>query len=414
MVSGTLWEGLTFAEIAVRPSKPSWTDLENLREHRMGSSSINRHIDVSLVIPTYNERENIGLLIPEVYLVLKATRCAFEIIVVDDDSPDGTWQVVQEIMRDYPELHVLRRTHERGLARAVLRGWQEAQGEILAVMDGDRQHPPETLALLLEALEKQGGDIAVASRHVRGGGVSEWNLVRRGISWGATLAASWMLPGTLATVRDPMSGYFAIRRSVIEGCTLKPEGYKILLEVLGRGDYQAVVEVPYVFIERQQGRSKLGLRQYREFVTHLLCLAWETRELQRFAKYCLVGATGVIMNMGVFALLARTGMPYLQAGALAVETSIGTNFLLNELWSFADHARRHSGVIPRLVRFLKFNVFCAGGAALSLLTLWLFTDYLGFHYLLSNLVGITLATVWNYGMNANLTWESARAAHKQL
>ena len=388
--------------------------MKNLREHRMRSSSIHRRAEISLVIPTYNERENIEILIPDVYTVLKATGRTFEIIVVDDDSPDGTWHVVQEMMHAYSELHVLRRTGERGLARAVLRGWQEAQGEILAVMDGDRQHPPETLALLIEALEKQGGDIAVASRHVRGGGVSEWNMVRRGVSWGATLAASWILPGTLATVRDPMSGYFAIRRSVIEGCTLKPEGYKILLEVLGRGDYQAVVEVPYTFIERQQGRSKLGVRQYREFVTHLLYLAWETRELRRLTKYCLVGTLGVIMNMGVLGLLARAGMAYLQAGALAVETSIGTNFLLNELWSFADHARRHSGVIPRLVRFLKFNVFCAGGAALSLITLWLLTEYVGFHYLLSNLVGMTLATAWNYGMNANLTWESARAAHKQL
>jgi dolichol-phosphate mannosyltransferase len=249
---------------------------------------------------------------------------------------------------------------------------------------------------------------------VRGGGVSEWNILRRGISWGATLAAAWLLPGILAAVRDPMSGYFAIRRSVIEGCTLKPEGYKILLEVLGRGSYRTVVEVPYIFIERQQGRSKLGLRQYREFVTHLLRLAWETRELQRFVKYCLVGATGVIMNMGVFALLAWAGMAYFTAGAVAVETAIGTNFLLNELWSFGDHARRHRGVIPRFVRFLKFNFYCIGGAAMSLSTLWLLTEYVGFHYLLSNLVGITLATAWNYGMNANLTWESARAVHKQL
>jgi dolichol-phosphate mannosyltransferase len=379
----------------------------------MSSSWVNRRIEVSLIIPTYNERDNIGSLIQQVYAVLKNTGRAFEIIVVDDDSPDGTWQVVQEMRRGYPELHVLRRMHERGLARAVLRGWQEAQGEILAVMDGDLQHPPETLALLIDALEKQGGDIAVASRHVRGGGVSEWHMLRRGISWGATLAASWMLPGTLATVRDPMSGYFAIRRSVIEDCTLKPEGYKILLEVLGRGSYRAVVEVPYVFIERRQGRSKLGLRQYREFVTHLLCLAWETRELQRFVKYCLVGATGVIMNMGALAVLTGAGMAYFHAGILAVETSIGTNFLLNEFWSFADYARRHRGVIPRLLRFLTFNLFCAGGAALSLITLWFFTEYVGCHYLLSNLLGISLATAWNYGMNANLTWESARAARKQ-
>jgi dolichol-phosphate mannosyltransferase len=380
----------------------------------MSSAATNRRIEVSLVIPTYNERENIGSLLQQAYAVLKETGCSFEVIVVDDDSPDGTWQVVQEMQSAYANLRVLRRLHERGLARAVLRGWQEAQGEILAVMDGDLQHPPETLALLIEALEKQGGDIAVASRHVRGGGVSKWNIFRRGISWGATLAASWMLPGTLTTVRDPMSGYFAIHRSVIEGCTLKPEGYKILLEVLARGHYQAVIEVPYTFIERQQGRSKLGLRQYREFITHLLCLSWETEELQRFVKYCLVGATGVLVHMGILALLVRAGMAYLQAGAVAVETAIGTNFLLNEFWSFADRARRHSGIIPCVLRFLRFNLFCAGGASIALLTFWFLTNYGGVHYLLSNLVGVSVATVWNYGMNANLTWDSARAKRKQF
>ena len=380
----------------------------------MNLSSIHQRIKVSLIIPTYNERLNIGILLKHVYEVLKDTGHSFEVIVVDDDSPDGTWHVVQEMMSEYPNLRVLRRLHERGLARAVVLGWQEAQGEILAVMDGDLQHPPETLVSLIEALEKQKADIAVASRHVRGGGVSKWNVLRRGISWGATLAASWLLPGTLATVRDPMSGYFALRRSVIEGCTLKPEGYKILLEVLGRGQYRTVVEVPYVFIERRQGHSKLGLRQYREFVTHLLLLSWETGELQRFAKYCFVGVIGVLVNMTALALLAGAGMAYLQAGALAVETAIVTNFLLHEWWSFADLAQRHSGFIPRIVRFLKFNLFCAGGAGIALIILWLLTDYGGLPYLLSNFVGITVATAWNYGMNANLTWEAARAERTQL
>lgn len=380
----------------------------------MRSSSTNKSIEVSLIIPTYNEQGNIRTLIKQVYTVLETTGHSFEVIVVDDDSPDGTWQVVQEMLSEYPNLRVIRRMYERGLARAVIKGWQEAQGELLAVMDGDLQHPPETLALLIEALTKQGADIAVASRHVRGGGVSKWNIVRRGISWGATLAASWMLPGTLATVRDPMSGYFSMRRSVIEGCRLKPEGYKILLEILGRGEYRTVIEVPYIFIERQQGHSKLGLRQYQEFITHLILLAWETGELRRFVKYCLVGATGVVVNMGVLAILGYAGMDYLQAGVLAVGTAIGTNFLLNELWSFADLSRRHSGILSRLSRFLKFNFFCAGGAGITLVILWLLTDYAGCHYLLSNFVGIIVATVWNYGMNANLTWESAHAVRKQL
>jgi dolichol-phosphate mannosyltransferase len=367
---------------------------------------------LSLVIPTYNERENIGLLLKHVHAVLETTGRPFEIIVVDDDSPDRTWEVVQVLVGEYPSLHVIRRVNERGLARAVIRGWQEAQGELLAVMDGDLQHPPETLAFLIEALEQKEVDIAVASRHVQGGGVSRWNIIRRGISWTATLAATFVLPGTLATVRDPMSGYFALRRSVIEDCCLNPEGYKIFLEVLGRGQYQTVVEVPYTFIEREWGRSKLGLRQCREFVAHLARLGWETGELKRFGKYCLVGSLGVVVNMGVLVALTAAGIGYLKAGAVAAETTIGTNFLLNEGWAFVDFSRRRRSVSARLKRFLTFNCFCAGGALIYLAVLWLLTKYVGFHYLLSNLIGIGVVALWNYGTNANVTWDSARAKRK--
>jgi dolichol-phosphate mannosyltransferase len=367
---------------------------------------------LSLVIPTYNERENIGLLLKNVHAILAGRGYAFEIIVVDDDSPDKTWEAVQALRSAYPTLRCIRRVNEQGLARAVVRGWQEARGEILAVMDGDLQHPPETLTLLLQALIQDGVDIAVASRHVPGGGVSRWHVLRRAISWGATLLATWLLPGTLAVVRDPMSGYFALRRTVIAGCCLNPEGYKILLEVLGRGCYQTVREVPYTFVEREQGSSKLGLRQYREFVIHLVRLARETGELQRLVKYCLVGGSGVLVNMSLLAALTSAGMGYLQAGMIAVETSIGTNFFLNEFWSFRDFSSRKRGVRARGKRFLIFNLLCVGGAGICLAILWLLTDYAGFHPLLSNLWGIAIATIWNYGMNANITWDAARAERK--
>jgi dolichol-phosphate mannosyltransferase len=364
------------------------------------------------VIPTYNECENIGLLLRHIHVVLMETGRPFEVIVVDDDSPDGTWAVVQDLVSEYPSLRVIRRINERGLAQAVVRGWQEARGEILAVIDGDLQHPPETLKMLLEALEKEGVDIAVASRHIRGGGVSRWNIMRRGISWAATLAATWLLPGLLATVRDPMSGYFAMRRSVIENCRLNPEGYKILLEVLGRGHYKTVTEVPYTFIEREWGKSKFGLRQCREFVAHLTRLSWETGELKRLVKYCTVGCLGVVVNMGVLTTLTAVGVGYLTAGIVAVETAIGTNFLLNEFWSFADFSRQRQGVRPRLKRFLTFHLFCIGGAGIYLALLYLLTASLGCYYLLSSLLGIAAATIWNYGMNANVTWESARAEQR--
>jgi dolichol-phosphate mannosyltransferase len=368
---------------------------------------------VSLVIPTYNERGNIGLLIKRAHGILKETGFPFEIIVVDDNSPDGTSEAVQALAVEFPSLRVIRRINERGLARAVVRGWQEAHGEILTVIDGDLQHPPETLTLLIKAVTQDGVDIAVASRHVKGGGVSRWNLIRRGISWGATLAATWVLPGMLATIRDPMSGFFALHRRVIEGCRLNPEGYKILLEVLGRGRYRRVEEIPYTFVERKRGGSKLGPRQYMEFVIHLGRLSWETGELKRFVKFSSVGGSGVFVNMGMLALLTSAGLGYLQGGVFAVETAIVTNFLLNEFWSFSDFSKKRPGIVRRIIRFLKFNLFCAGGAVINLAVLWTLTEYVGVHYLISNLFGIGAATVWNYGMNANVTWESARAERKK-
>ena len=364
---------------------------------------------LSLVIPTYNERENIELLLKSIHEVLADTAQQFEIIVVDDDSPDRTWEVVQGMVGNYPNLRLIRRVNDRGLAQAVLRGWQEARGEILAVMDGDLQHPPETLPLLINALELDGVDIAVASRHVQGGGVSQWNIMRRGISWGATLVSTWILPGTLSTVRDPMSGYFAIRRTVIQGRRLYPKGYKILLEILGRGRYRTVEEIPYTFVERKWGGSKLGPRQYLEFVTHLVCLSWGTGELKRLFKYCVVGFSGVFVNMGILVALVSAGINYLKVGVLAVEAAIVTNFLLNEFWSFVDLSKRRRGLKARLIRFLNFNLFCAGGSVINLAILWLLTEYLGVNYVVSNLIGVVAATIWNYGMNANITWDSARA-----
>ena len=368
---------------------------------------------ISLVIPTYNERENIELVIKRAFEVLREGAQPFEIIVVDDDSPDRTWEAAEALCRNYAGLRVVHRRNERGLARAVVRGWQEARGEILAVMDGDLQHPSETLGRLVKAIQDDGVDIAVASRHVTGGGVSRWNIIRRAVSWSATLMATWVLPGTLRTIRDPMSGYFALRRSVIEGCRLEPEGYKILLEVLGRGRYRSVEEIPYTFVERKRGGSKLGLRQYGEFIVHLLCLSWQTGELNRFLKFSTVGGSGVFVNMGMLTLLASAGLGYLQSGVFAVETAIVTNFLLNEFWSFSDFSKRRPGFVSRLSRFLKFNLFCVGGAVINLAVLWTLTEYAGIHYLLSNLFGTGAAAFWNYGMNANVTWESARAERKK-
>ena len=231
----------------------------------------------SLVIPTFNERSNIGPLIGRIKAVLNQELIDFEIILVDDNSPDETWKLAREIAKGDSRLRVIRREGSRGLATAVVDGWKAAKGEILGVMDADLQHPPEILPHLLGPILRGPADISVASRHASGGGVGEWNLTRRFVSRGAAAIAFLLLPQTLRLVQDPMSGFFLIKRSVIGSAPLKPKGYKILLEVLAKGNYRRIVEIPYVFEERTNGKSKLGPKQYLEFLMHVGMLAAKSR-----------------------------------------------------------------------------------------------------------------------------------------
>jgi len=231
----------------------------------------------SLVVPTFNERPNIRPLLERIEAVLKQDPIDFEIILVDDNSPDESWKLAQEIAKEDSHLRVIRREGARGLATAVVAGWKAAKGEILGVIDADLQHPPEILPNLLKPILRGFADISVASRHASGGGVGEWNLLRRFVSRGAAAIAFLMLPRTLRLLRDPMSGFFLIKRSVIDSARLKPKGYKILLEVLAKGNYRRIVEVPYVFEERKDGKSKLGPKQYLEFLMHVGMLAAKSR-----------------------------------------------------------------------------------------------------------------------------------------
>jgi dolichol-phosphate mannosyltransferase len=234
-------------------------------------------VKFSLVIPTYNERENIAVLLERLGLLLDPVLPGqYELVVVDDDSPDRTWEAAEEVAKLKPSVRVIRRTTERGLATAVVDGWKAAQGEWLGVIDADLQHPPEVLPRLLEALGK-GADLAVASRHVEGGGVSDWSLSRRMLSRGAQLLGILLLPAAARAVSDPMSGYFVLRRNAVDLSELHPLGYKILLEVLAKGDFGQVAEVGYVFLERQKGGSKVTWRLYVEYLIHIWKLRVATR-----------------------------------------------------------------------------------------------------------------------------------------
>ena len=217
---------------------------------------------LSIVIPTYGEAKNIRELVERLAQLLDPVLPSrYELIVVDDDSPDGTWQLAQQLTAEFPALQVIRRQGERGLSTAVIRGWQAAQGEVLGVIDSDLQHPPETMLDLYRVIER-GADLAVATRHLAGGGVSDWSVFRRFISRGAQLMGLFVLPDVVGRVSDPMSGYFMVRRDAIQRVDLHPLGYKILIEVLARGRCREIGEVPYVFRERDQGESKVTMKVY--------------------------------------------------------------------------------------------------------------------------------------------------------
>jgi dolichol-phosphate mannosyltransferase len=238
----------------------------------IGDGAARDDVRLSLVIPTLNEAENLAPLVVALDRLFEPVfGQAFELIVVDDDSEDRTLELALDLCREHPRLRVLHRTEERDLGSAVLRGFQVARGDVLGVMDADLQHPPE-LNLELFARVEQGVDLAVASRHVSGGGVSDWSLSRRLISRGAQLLGLLLLPRVVSRLSDPMSGFFMVRRQAVSSVEFRPTGYKVLLELLARGHVRSIAEVGYVFRERSDGGSKVTLSTYRKYVTHLFRL----------------------------------------------------------------------------------------------------------------------------------------------
>lgn len=234
--------------------------------------------EISIVAPTFNEAGNIERLVAGIdQAFTEAGLDLPEIIIVDDNSPDGTARIAEQVAQSrQAAMQVVCRTTERGLATAVLKGWELAQAPIVAVIDADLQHPPELTIKLLQAI-KNGADLAVATRYTEGGGTGEWSWLRKLISKTATMLAHAAIPSIRNVIHDPMSGCFALKKELLNGVKLNPTGYKILLEVAARCPIKKVVEVPYTFALRAEGQSKFGPKQMWEFLVHL----WRLR----FIKY---------------------------------------------------------------------------------------------------------------------------------
>jgi dolichol-phosphate mannosyltransferase len=231
---------------------------------------------LSLVVPTLNERENIVEFLAEARRTLDAALPGrYEIIVVDDDSPDGTGQVCAALAPSFRELRVVRRPNEKGLARAVIRGWQAARGEMLGTINADFQHPPSVLARMVERME--GADVVAATRRADGGGLGDWGLWRRFTSQAAGALGKFILPEVFTRLSDPLSGCYFIRRAAIAGVELQPIGYKSLMEVVARGEVRVIRECGYEMRRRERGQSKVSAASTFQYLGHI----WRLRAARR-------------------------------------------------------------------------------------------------------------------------------------
>ncbi len=359
--------------------------------------------DISVIIPTYNEAGNLPILVERLAAAL-ADR-SYELVVVDDDSPDGTWRIAEELATHYP-LRVFRRTGKRGLSSAVVDGFAAAQGEALAVIDADLQHDPAILPRLVDGLARC--EAAVGTRYAGSGSTGDWGGARLALSRSATWSVRSMLG---VPTSDPMSGYFTIRRELFQRIAplLQPRGYKILLEVLHRGKVAEVHEEAYTFSGRLHGESKLGAGVLLDCAAAL----WELRFGEflplRFVKYSMVGLSGV--GVQLLATHGLRSLPSLRtddsrlATAIAIAIAMASNYVLDNLWTFRD--LRHRGAGAFVTGFIRFAIVCSVGATIS----WsiaqgarIATDgYMNIYF--ASLVGIAVATVWNYVLNRHFTWK---------
>lgn len=225
-------------------------------------------VEASIIIPTLRERANLAVLLPRLIKILEAEGLNAEVVVVDDDSCDGTDSLCAELGENH-QVRLITRRGERGLATAVLKGLAESTGEVCAVMDADGSHPPELVPALIDAARSPFCDVAIGSRYVRGGSTDEkWSLFRRANSRAATLLARG-----LTRAADPMAGFFAIKRSQLHlAKKLRPVGYKILLEIIVRCDCRRIAEIPIHFQDRTIGTSKLSAKQQWLYLKHLAAL----------------------------------------------------------------------------------------------------------------------------------------------
>jgi len=371
---------------------------------------------LSIVIPTYNESQNI-IKILDSLRSMPPREMDTEIIVVDDNSPDGTGKVVEEYVKKskigaYP-VQVIRRENKGGLSSAILAGIKHSKADAIVVMDSDLSHPPQTVSKMIEELDSSNCDIVVASRYVKGGSISGWPFKRKLISRGATKIAQ---RGLGIKIKDPMSGFFAFRRHIINNIKFDSLGYKILLEILVKAKGAKVKEIPYAFTDRKSGSSKLDLAVFFDYLKSVWRLyrygksvqenekRTSVRFLSKAGRFYTVGASGLIVNYFVSFLFGAvlSNLWYLYATMIGIVFSMSTNFILNKIWTFED---RDFGLQRTLIQYGLFLGFSGIGAVLQLLTIYALVESQHMNYSLALFAAVAIASVGNFILNKRWTFQ---------
>ncbi|TGK00934.1 glycosyltransferase family 2 protein [Leptospira semungkisensis] len=373
---------------------------------------------ISVLLPTFNEAENIEKCVSSIVKIFKDIE--YEVIVIDDNSPDQTWAFVEKMNESNPRIKIMRRMTEKGLSSAIVSGMSSAEGEYFLVMDADLQHDEAILPQMIQKLE-EGYDVAVGTRYANGGSTGTWSSLRKFLSVTANKFTKFILP---INITDPMSGFFALKREIFfrTGDRINPRGFKILLEILGRMDNDIKIgEVPFHFRNRMHGETKINNSIARSFLVTVLDLRFGKWVSSTFLLYSLVGLSGVAVNLFGFILFESLGVKDLDTGFgllpvfpssvfFGIELSIVSNFILNNYFTFYENRYKRWDAIRGFVIF-------SGVSALGIFVQLGIFELLFYKALprmdleprfefrlLCDLVAISVAMFTNYFLNSNFTW----------
>ena len=359
---------------------------------------------VSVVVPKYKEAENIRLLIPRIYKAMETAGLSVEVIIVDDDSQDGLEHIVEQFEKDGLTVKLEVRLGQRGLSTAVIHGFRLAQGEYLVCMDADLSHPPEKIPELISPLQSGRADFVIGSRYVPGAATdANWGLFRWLNSKIATLLAH-----PLASVKDPLAGFFALRKTIfLSAKDISPIGYKILLELLVKSSCKNIIEVPIHFADRKLGQSKLNLTEQVNYIKHLKRLYdYKYANFSRFFQFCLVGSTGAVVDLVCLNLLLLALRNFALSRAIAIAMAMTWNFYLNRQITF-----RSTREGRWYKQYFKFVTSCSFGMVVNLAVSYMLVRIMPESFIsvqISALAGIACGTIINFLLVSNFVFQKKK------